>query len=143
MEIPDQASESEDTKRDDLEDGESAKSKLSEQPVIEIIEEDLQKYERIQEGLIEEMVQRLKIEKGMMLDLEGPEEGTSRAFLCMICDNMVIPKFCMSKEDGIDVSSLKLPQCQTCEGLACYACWKNYIQKDKHDTCPSCHAPLR
>ena len=52
--MPDQASESEETKRDDLEDGESAKSKLSEQPVIEIIEEDLQKYERIQEGLIEE-----------------------------------------------------------------------------------------
>lgn len=53
---------------------------------------------------------------------------------------MVIPKFSLGAE-GVKRSSVKLPQCEKCDGLACYTCWKNHLQKDDA-VCPGCKEPI-
>lgn len=66
----------------------------------------------------------------------GQDEQISEQFLCMICGNLVIPGFTLGA-DGIKKSSIKIPQCQTCNGLACYGCWRVHMRKDTV-SCPNC-----
>lgn len=61
-------------------------------------------------------------------------------FLCIHCDNMVIPKFSLDA-DGVKKSSVKIPQCEACDGLSCYSCHRDYVKAGGKD-CPNCKAPI-
>ena len=89
---------------------------------------------------MKDTVDTLRIEKEMMLNLKGPDAMIAEQFLCIICDNMVIPKFSLGK-DGVKKSSVKIPQCETCDGLACYSCWRDHVKKGNNQ-CPKCKAPI-
>ena len=78
----------------------------------------------------------------MMLNLRSKDVLVAEQFLCLICDNMVIPKFSLGK-DGIKKESIKIPQCETCDGLACYNCWKEHTTKQENAKCPSCNTFIK
>lgn len=75
-----------------------------------------------------------------MMNLKGSDAMIAEQFLCIICDNMVIPKFKLGTED-VKKSSILIPQCEACDGLACYSCWRDHVRKD-NTSCPSCMAPI-
>lgn len=50
----------------------------------------------------------MRIDKGMMVNLREKEAAVARQFLCLVCDNMVIPKFTLGK-DGVKRDSIRLP----------------------------------
>lgn len=61
-------------------------------------------------------------------------------FLCQICNNMIIPGFTLGA-DGVQKSSIKIPQCLNCDQLACYNCWLKLLEKDEPH-CPKCDVKL-
>ena len=83
----------------------------------------------------------LKIDKSMMVNQEGADTMISEQFMCLICKDMVIPKFSIGA-NGVNRGSIKLPQCESCDGLACYNCWKDHVQNKKNFNCPGCQAPI-
>ena len=73
----------------------------------------------------QEVINSLRIEKDQLEIPKGQDEQICEQFLCMICDNMVIPKFTMGK-DGVKQESVRIPQCEACDRLACYSCWMEH-----------------
>ena len=76
-----------------------------------------------------------------MLNLKGPDAMVAEQFLCIICANMDIPKFTLGT-DGVKKSSVLIPQCESCDSLACYSCWRDHVKKDS-TSCPNCMAPIQ
>ena len=75
-------------------------------PVKEEIDSFLNKE---QSKLAETALESLRIEKEMMINLKSDEASAAEQFLCILCGNMVIPKFNLSADHGIDYKSIKIP----------------------------------
>ena len=67
-------------------------------------------------------------------DLDKQEE--TRMFLCVVCQNLPIPKFTLGAK-GLNANSVKLSMCGSCNGLACYNCWQDLLEKVS-PSCPKC-----
>ena len=78
------------------------------------------------------------IERSSVADLaEGDRSAMiAEQFLCVICSNFVVPNFEIGR-DGIKESSVRLPECRSCERVACYLCWRDHLLSDDA-MCPSC-----
>lgn len=58
--------------------------------------------------MIKSAIDTLRIEKEMMLNLKGNDAMVAEQFLCILCGNMVIPKFQLGT-DGVKKSSVLIP----------------------------------
>lgn len=58
-------------------------------------------------------------------------------FLCIVCQNLPIPKFALGPWGVINKNSVKLSMCSSCDGLACFNCWSILLQKE-NPACPKC-----
>lgn len=78
-------------------------------PTISVVDEEIEAIlNQEQQKRMKEVVGTLKIDKSMMLNLQAQEGLVATQFLCLICDNMVIPKFILGK-DGVKQKSIRLP----------------------------------
>lgn len=61
-----------------------------------------------QTKMVKSAIDTLRIEREMMLNLKGTDAMVAEQFLCIICGNMVIPKFSLGA-DGVKKSSVLIP----------------------------------
>ena len=72
---------------------------------------------------------------------ELAEGGTlsliAESFKCQICDNFVVANFDYGR-NGVKLDSVRIPECRTCERMACYMCWYKHLGKEE-SKCPTCN----
>ena len=57
-------------------------------------------------------------------------------FMCVVCDNLSVPVYTIGK-DGVKPESVRVPECENCERMACYVCWRKHILEGDRK-CPNC-----
>ena len=70
--------------------------------MIRARDHDVEKILNTQQGiLVRDAIDGLRIEKEIMLNLKGEDAMAAEQFLCIICGNMVIPKFQLGAVEGV------------------------------------------
>ena len=64
-------------------------------------------------------------------------KGVCEQYLCVFCDNFAVANYTLGR-DGIKPETVRIPECQSCDRLACYVCWRrNLLHGDRK--CPNCN----
>ena len=78
--------------------------------MIKARDHDVEKILNTQQGiLVRNAINGLRIEKEIMLNLKGEDAMVAEQFLCIICGNMVIPKFQLGATEGVKKQSVLIP----------------------------------
>jgi len=119
---------------------ESEWNNQEEEIVISPVQEE---YDRVVEELLAdtyaEVKESLRIEPSIVKSLTSSDSFVreqSEQFICVVCKDFPIPDFEMVR-GKIDVDSIRLCQCEFCNGLSCFSCWKKLSLK-KDPICPKC-----
>lgn len=89
--------------------------------------------------LHDEAFEKLKIARNECKEIleGGVMEQVCEQYMCVICDNLSVANFTIGK-DGVKPESVRVPECQSCERMACYVCWRKHILEGDRK-CPNCH----
>ena len=79
-----------------------------------------------------EAIKRTVIYTDQVKNLRSDDEllrTNAEQFQCIVCNNYPVPQFTLDKH-GVKRESVKICQCDSCNGLSCFNCWKTVALKD-------------
>ena len=106
------------------------------EPLDDEVEELLIK---LQGNFLTEWIKTSVIHTNQVKNLKSDDEllrMNAEQFQCIVCNNYPMPSFILGK-DGVKKESVKICQCDSCNSLSCFNCWKKVALKDD-PKCPLC-----